>query len=389
MWHSKSILFIIEYFKPHVGWAETLFDNVIAWLLQKGYTITVLTSKYTDTLAKHEHMHYHEHTIDVYRVGHNRYDFMRYALFAGYSLIKKHKIDIIQTATFNGAIPSWILKVLTKTPTILHVHEVYRSLRYTFFGRKWFFYKLFESLIFLFSFDYYTCSSLYTKNSLRLIFGIPDAKLITTYCGIDYKLRDSTTVDGQTIDFLRKKYDLTDKYVWLYFGRPGIAKWLCDYLKAIPEIIKTIPHFVAFLIVPKTEKSKTGIIRSTIASNEVLTLINDLDIHDHVIRIDSVEYRELKNYIRMSDTIVLPTMAEWFGIAIAEVCALHKPLVTTNVWSVPEVVGWTVALVEAANPQDIARWVIDIYQGKWESISTKRFLWDDCVEKFILVYKKL
>lgn len=29
------LLFLLEYFKPHVGGAETLFDNVIAGLVDK------------------------------------------------------------------------------------------------------------------------------------------------------------------------------------------------------------------------------------------------------------------------------------------------------------------------------------------------------------------
>lgn len=389
MWDKKSILFILEYFKPHVGGAETLFDNVIEWLIHDGYEVTVLTSKYNETVPAHEVMLYNDRPVTVYRVWHNRYDFMRYALFAGHKIIKKHNIGIIQTGTFNAAIPSWILKTVTWLPTILHVHEVYRSLRYTFFGWKGFFYRLFETLIFRFSFDYYTCSSLYTKNSLRLIFGIPDAKLITTYCGIDYDLRDPHSIDSQTILSLQTNYNLTDKYVWLYFGRPWVAKWLFDYLKAIPDIVKNIPHFIAFLIVPKTEKSSTGIIKSTIATSEVLHLIDDLHIQEHVIWIDSVRYTEIKNYIMMADVVILPTMAEGFWLAIAEVSALDTALVTTNVWSVPEVIWGTVALVEPANPQDIARWVLDIYKWRGLSIPQKSFEWKDCVEKFVWVYKKL
>ena len=380
------ILFLLEYFKPHVWWAETLFDNVIAGLVVRGYDVIVLTSKYTEHLASHETISYDGKDVTVHRVGHNRYDFMRYGLWKAMRLLKKHDIDLVQTTTFNAALVAGILRLFVKIPTVLHVHEVYVQLRYTFFWGKGFFYRWFERLIFRFTFDHYTCSSLYTKNSLRLLFGIPDRKLTTTYCGIDYELRDAQTVDHQEIAVLRTQYQLEDAYVGLYFGRPGIAKGLLDYLEAIPEIVSKIPQFKAFLIVPKTEQSHVGIISSTIPNDEVGQLIARLGITEQVIWIDSVKYTELKNYVMMADVVVLPTMAEWFGLAIAEVCALQKPLVTTNVGTVPEVVGGQVQLVEPANHRDIARGVVEIWQGEVASLPKKEFLRNDCVEKFISVY---
>lgn len=380
------ILFLLEYFKPHVWWAETLFDNLIKWLIEKGHTVTVLTSKYTIELSEHEELTYGEQKVNVWRVGHNRYDFMRYAFQKAKKLLKELKIDLVQATTFNAALTAWVLRMCTKITTVLHVHEIYVQLRYTFFGRKGFFYRRFERLIFQFTFDHYTCSSLYTKNSLRLLFGISDQKLTTTYCGIDYDLRDPASVDKKSVSALKTKYQLVDKYVWLYFGRPWVAKWLLDYIRAIPTILKQIPQFKAFLIVPKGEQSKVGIIASTIPNDEVGQLISSLGITDAVIWIDSVAYDELKTYIMFADVVVLPTMAEWFGLAIAEVCALQKPLVTTNVGAVTEVVGGQVQLVEPANHRDIARGVVEIWQGEVASLPKKEFLRNDCVEKFISVY---
>jgi glycosyltransferase involved in cell wall biosynthesis len=108
-----------------------------------------------------------------------------------------------------------------------------------------------------------------------------------------------------------------------------------------------------------------------------------------VIWRDSVKYSELKNYVMMADVVVLPTMVEWFGLAIAEVCALDKAIVTTNVGSVPEVVGGTVALVEPWNPEDIARGEFDLFHQRWLALDKKIFSWEECVQRFIGVYEKL
>jgi hypothetical protein len=85
---------------------------------------------------------------------------------------------------------------------------------------------------------------------------------------------------------------------------------LLDYIQAIPYILEHIPHFKALLIVPKYENARSGVIKSTIANDDVTSLIDRLQIQQSVVRIDSVPYTELKNYIMMSDVVVLPTMAE-------------------------------------------------------------------------------
>lgn len=382
-------LFLVEFFTPHVWWAETLFDNVVRGLIRQGNQVTVLTTKYNTQVPAFEIMEVEGWSVEVYRVWHNRFDFMRYGFRKGKQLLRDKRIDLIQTTTFNAAIPSAILRKLTHIPVVLHVHEIYVQLWYTFFGWKGFFYRRFEWLIFQCTFDHYTCSSLYTKNSLRLLFGIPDKKLSTTYCGIDDALWDETTVSDEQKHHLRSTYALDGSYVWVYFGRAGVAKGLLDYLRAVPLIVREIPSYKAFLIVPKQEKAHVGVIKATVSDDEVSTLIADLGIADHVVWIDSVRYTDLKQYLCMADVVVLPTMAEGFGLAIAEVCALQRPLVTTNVWSVPEVVWGTVALVEPANPTDIARGVVDIYTWKALSLPKKPFLREDCIERFISVYKHL
>lgn len=385
------ILFILEYFKPHVWWSEILFDNVIQWLLEKWNTVTILTTRYMPELSWDEELLYWIwKKAKIYRVWHNRYDFMWYWFWKALKLIKNNAFDCIQTTTFNAALIAWTIRTFNKIPTVLHVHEVYIQLRYTFFGWKWFFYKLFERFIFQLPFDYYTCSSLYTKNSLRLVFWIPDNKLTTTYCGINYEIRNKNNINPKISKQLRNDFWLNTMYIGLYFWRPWVAKWLLDYIHAIPYILQSIPNFKAFLIVPKNEKSRSGVIQSTIANDEVILLIDSLHITESVVWIDSVPYHELINYIAMSDVVVLPTKAEWFWLAIAEVCALWKALVTTNVGSVPEVVcGESIQLVEPGNAKDIARGVVDIHSERVLTINQKHFYWDQCVNKFLEVYKDI
>jgi hypothetical protein len=108
----KRILFILEYFKPHVWGSETLFDHVIQWLVTQWYEITVLTSRYDDELLAYEQIWYGKETIEVVRVGQNRYDFMRYGLRKSFSLLREKQYQLIQTATFNAALVAGLVRLV-------------------------------------------------------------------------------------------------------------------------------------------------------------------------------------------------------------------------------------------------------------------------------------
>lgn len=367
-----KILFILDLYKPHIWGVEILFENLINWLIEKWHKVKILTSKFNKELAKYEIL---ENWVEVYRVGHNRYDFMFYCFNQWISLA--HRADIIHTTTYNSAIPTSIIGKISHKKVVLTVHEIFGKLRYKFMGRKWFFFKLFENLIFKFHFDKYICVSNYTKNCLRIQYGIEDSKLTTIYNGIDYKLWNRDSFTEENIETIREKYNLNKHYTWLFFGRPWISKGLSVYLDAIPDIIKKIPNFVALLIVSESQNN--------IADRE-RKIIDALHIKKHIIWIPGVKYNELWNYILASDCVVVPSLAEGFGFAAAEVCALDKELVVSNIASLPEVVSWKVNFVESGNSSDIALKVIDLYNKKYKKIHRKDFLWETNIKKTLAIY---
>jgi glycosyltransferase involved in cell wall biosynthesis len=88
------------------------------------------------------------------------------------------------------------------------------------------------------------------------MYGISDNKLHTIYNGIDYDFWNPSTIHQDNIIKLREDYNITNNYVGLYFGRMGMAKGMDDVLKAILEIMKTIPQYKQVFITPKKQSSK-------------------------------------------------------------------------------------------------------------------------------------
>lgn len=389
--HKKHILFVLEYFAPHIGWVETLFTKIIEWVLAEWHEVSIVTSRYDQALPAQEE---YAERCTIYRVGHGRFDFMWYGLRKANWLCYHKHIDLIHATTFMAAIPAGIVRRLTKIPTVLHVHEIYGKLWYRFIGAMGFFSRLLEDIIFqCFTFDKYLCVSNYTKNNLRIVYGLPDKKLMTVYNAIDYDFRNNSEFKeqnskwNQEIHTLREHYNIGEKKIVLFFGRPWVAKWLDDVLQAIPSVIDNNKHIQFVLIVPQDTKKKAGLIRSTIDEQQYDGML--AHYKSHITHIPGAPWNTLKQWIQTADLVVLPSQAEGFGFAIAEVCAMHKTLITTNVASIPEVVSGEIMFVEPGNSKQIAHTIRGYFDGtvEPEHIHPKVFRWDDCIQTVLSIYK--
>ena len=367
-----KILFILDLYKPHIWWVEILFENLINRLVNKWHKIKVLTSKYDKDLPEYEKL---ENWVEIYRTWSSRYSFTFACLKKWFELAKR--ADIIHGTTYNSAIPASIIWKRTNKKVILTAHEIFWQLRYRFMWWKWFFFKAFEAFVFKFHYDKIICVSNYTKNCLRIHFGISDEKLITIYNGVDYERWNRKNFPQKEIDAVKEKYNLWKHYVWFFYWRPWISKWLIYYVKAIPEIIKSIPNFKAMLNVPESPNNKADDIRKFIKDNK---------LEKYIIRIPWVKYKELWSHILASDLVVIPSLVEWFGLAAAETCALSQQIVTSKVAALTEVVSGKVNFAEPANSHDIANKVIDFYNWKYQDIVRKEFLWNDHVEQVLDCY---
>ena len=370
-----KILFILDLYAPHIWWVEILFENIITGLEKNGVHCIILTSRYDTKLASYEKI---SENREIYRVGHNRYDFMFYSLFLGYKLAKIS--DIIHTTTYNSAIPASIIWLLSWKKVILTVHEIFGKLWYRFMGWKWFFFKLFENMIFLFPFEKYICVSDYTKNSLRVHFWVSDQKLLTIYNGIDYSFWKRENFSDIKVQEIRKALNIEHSFVGLFYGRAWVSKWLEYYIQAIPKIVSEVPNFKALLIVPHSSNNPI---------TKINELIHHLNIEKHVILIPGVWNKELPYYILGSSFVIIPSLAEWFWFAVAEVSALNHPLITSQVAAIPEVASGKINFVEPWNIEDIITGVIKCKNNIYENIVKKEFTWEKNIDHTLQIYKKI
>lgn len=126
---NKHILFILDYYLPHKGGSETVFEAIISRLLDKGYIITLLTSHFDSQLPTYEK----KENFHIYRIGKSRISFIFWALIKGIKIFKKNKnyenVSLIHTSTYGGAIPASILGKIFRKRVVLTVHEIFGKLR--------------------------------------------------------------------------------------------------------------------------------------------------------------------------------------------------------------------------------------------------------------------
>jgi D-inositol-3-phosphate glycosyltransferase len=367
------ILFVLDYYTPHRWGAETVFDHITKNLLARWYHITVLTSHYLPSLPVFESMQ----GIDVHRVWNSRLFFVFSAVWRGIQLCRDKNIDFVHSSTYGGAIPAWFIAFFTKKKVVLTVHEVFGSLWSVY---KWFykagFYRFFEWLIFVFPYTVYHVVSQYTLNSIRSLYSISDRKIRLVYNGVDSDFWSPAKVSKKSIIRWRKKYGRGSRFVLLYYGHSGKSKWLDYLIDALPDIFSLYPNmlFVCNLIHAKRDKETKQRLRQLWYSKNI-----------QVFSWFSLE--SLRVLVSASDCVVAPSLSEGFGSVHAEVSSLGKPLITTHVASIPEVVHWQVVFVQSQSASAIVDGVRSVMDRRWIFIDQKLFPWKGTIDGIEQLYR--
>lgn len=352
-----KVLFVLEYFYPHIGGVETSF-LALARELAKDNEVAVITTWLPNTRTKEVY-----ENIKIQRVKTPRFARRFWFTFLSlWSVITAAKsCDYIHTTLYNAALPAWIASKLCKKKIVLTVPEI--------FGKKWFglgeksyilafLFYLYEKLILSLKFDLYIAISKSTKTDLLKNFSIPQNKIEVIYCILDLEFWDPRKYDGTAI---RKKYNLDNKFVYLYYGRPGISKGLEYLLAAVKDISKNIPNSKLFLILSHDPLNRYEMMKK---------IIDETGTKKSVVLIDPVPYKELPNYIMAADCVVVPSLTEGFGYCAVETNLMGKPLIATKVGAIPEISSLKV-YIKPKSSKDIIEQVRKVYSNSIDDLTIR------------------
>jgi D-inositol-3-phosphate glycosyltransferase len=346
-------------------------------LAVQGHTVEVLTSALKD--AKQSEVINGVHVHRVLRIPQKGLRYWFTFIVLPYVFRYARNTDLVHTTTYNAAFPAWLAAKLTRKKIVITVHEIFGSKWKIFNKMNWLnsqIHKMFENIIISLPFDRHVAISRYTEKCL-LDHGIKQGKLQVIYPGIDYELFNPEKYDGQV---KRSEMGLNRKFIYMYYGRPGISKGVEYLIRSVPIISKKIEDSKLVMILAKDPLDRY---------NTLIDEIKKLNIGDNLILIDPVPRIELPAYIAAAHCVVVPSLSEGFGFSAAEACVMQKPVVASNVASLPEVVSGKCVLVESGSPEAIADGVFDVFNKKWAMCDKKIFSWQESVDKYINVYNEL
>ncbi|MCL0104673.1 glycosyltransferase family 4 protein [Dehalococcoidia bacterium] len=371
-----KILFVCEYYPPHIGGVEIVFNQLAQGLAKQGHDCHVVTCKVPGTSEYEEVEGVKIHRVKVPKKG-DRYWFTFLAIPRVFTLATG--ADLIHTTTFNGTFPAWVVAKLLRKTAVITVHEVWGPLWGNLMRMSWFsaqLHRFLERAIISLPFDKHISVSEHTRDRLRST-GINDQKSAVIYNGIDHELFHPLKADGE---MMRKKLGLDGEFVYMYYGRPGVSKGLEYLISAIPLISERIPNSRLLLILAKEPNDRYEHIRR---------MISDFNIEDKVALLHPVPRGQLPHYIAACDCVVVPSLSEGFGFAAAEACAMQKPVVASKVASLPEVVSGRHVWVEPGKPEAIATGLAKVYKGETENTQKKEFSWRKCIQGYLEVYDEV
>lgn len=180
-----------------------------------------------------------------------------------------------------------------------------------------------------------------SKRDILRYFRIPPSKIDVIYNAIDERFGE--TPAEEEIARVRERYQLNDPFV-LYAGNIKPHKNLERLIEAFHTLRRGGFEQVKLLIIGD-EISKYAALRRA---------VHKYKLHKHVRFFGFVPDRTLAALYRLAAVFVFPSLYEGFGLPPLEAMASGTPVITSNVSSLPEVVGDAAILIDPYEPDAIA-----------------------------------
>jgi glycosyltransferase involved in cell wall biosynthesis len=223
-----------------------------------------------------------------------------------------------------------------------------------------------------------------SKRDILRYFRVPEKKIDVIYNAIDERFGELPSADE--VDRVRERYQLNDPFV-LYAGNIKPHKNLERLIEAFNTLRRDGPEGVKLLIIGD-EISKYATLRRA---------VHKYKLHKHVRFFGFVPDKTLAVLYRLASVFVFPSLYEGFGLPPLEAMASGTPVITSNVSSLPEVVGDAALLIDPYESDAIAqamRRVLtepalrdDLRQRGLRRV--KEFSWDRSVRRIHQIYEEV
>lgn len=184
-----------------------------------------------------------------------------------------------------------------------------------------------------------------SKQDIIKYMGVKSDKITVMPNGVDFEVYHNHYAEEEIIE-VKKKYNIDQEY-FLYLGTLEPRKNIPNLLKAYKQL--TLRYKNSSVLLPQLviAGGKGWLYDSIFKTAEELELGNSVIFTGYVEQIDAPKL------LSGAKVFVFPSLYEGFGMPPIEAMACGTPVITSNVSSLPEVVGDAGVLVNPLEPQEI------------------------------------
>src|SRR5579863_4446309 len=230
----------------------------------------------------------------------------------------------------------------------------------------------------------------FTRNEIEKLFEIPSERIEVVYNAIDERfLRGHANTADR--DLIARRYQVTYPFL-LYAGRISPHKNVVRMIEAFSALKTELEREQAYpdlkLIIIGDDLSGNPDLRRTVVRSGVQNDVRFLGF---------IPIEVLRTFYDAAKIFVFPSLYEGFGLPPLEAMAHGTPVVTSNVTSLPEVVGNAAVLVHPENVFEIMRALrrVLLDSGLRERMKERsyqqaaKFSWEKSVRRMMDVYREI
>lgn len=191
----------------------------------------------------------------------------------------------------------------------------------------------------------------YSKKDIIGYFEVPSDKIVVTHLAAEDIYQPMER--GKARKIVEDRYGIKDDFI-LYLGGFSPRKNIRELILAFENVYRNLKQTTKLVIVGKPGREY----------EELEKLVNEHNLQNEVIFAGFIPLQDLPIFYNAAKVFVYPSLYEGFGLPPLEAMACGTPVITSNVTSIPEVVGEAAILINPYDRLDLAGALFDVLENE-------------------------
>jgi glycosyltransferase involved in cell wall biosynthesis len=223
-----------------------------------------------------------------------------------------------------------------------------------------------------------------TKRDMVRLLGLPEGKITVTPLGVNENFKP---LPIDTVTSTLSRYGLEPRSYILYVGTLEPRKNVITLLRAYASLSSSLRNSHPLVLAGQMGWRMEGFDET----------IRKLDIQSNIVKPGFVPDDDLVSFYNGASVFVYPSLYEGFGLPPLEAMACGVPVITSNVSSLPEVIGDAGILIQPKDENKLKEEIESLLTtpdrrrilGQMGIKRAGYFTWERCADKTLEVYDRV